>query len=209
MKLNKQNICIFLIIIFHIVGLIGFVFFDETGIFRNLTPWHLCFMSLLLIVSQPEKNIGFYSFLAISILAGLAIEYVGVHNSSVFGAYIYGETLGFKIAGVPLVKGINWFLVSFSTGMLVSSFGFKNILVKGFVGASLMVFLDLFIEPVAIKYDYWNWISGNIPMQNYYAWYVFSFLFMLAFFLIPFKKNNLVGVIMFITQLMFFIVLSI
>jgi len=208
MKITKQNSIIFIIILFHLVGIIGYLFFDQVGIFKKLTPWHLIFMSSLLIISQPEKNKGFYLFLILTILAGFIIEYFGVHTGALFGEYKYGETLGLKLAEVPLVKGINWFLVTYSTGMLVNSFGFKNILIKCFIGSSLMVLLDFFIEPVAIKYDYWTWISGQIPMQNYYAWYVFSFLFMGMFFLIPFKKENSAGICMYLTQLIFFIVLS-
>jgi hypothetical protein len=33
---------------------------------------------------------------------------------------------------------------------------------------------DWIMEPVAIRLDYWTWAGGDIPMQNYFAWFVIA-----------------------------------
>ena len=72
----------------------------------------------------------------------------------------------------------------------------------------MMVFLDFFIEPVAIKYDFWSWTKIVIPFQNYIVWYIVSFLFLMLFYSSNFKKENKLAPILFIIQLIFFITLA-
>ena len=43
---------------------------------------------------------------------------------------------------------------------------------KVLLTALLMVGLDVMIEPVAIALDFWQWSGGNIPLQNYVAWFI-------------------------------------
>ena len=39
-------------------------------------------------------------------------EWIGVNYGWLFGSYVYGESLGFKIGGVPLLIGANWLLLA-------------------------------------------------------------------------------------------------
>ena len=43
--------------------------------------------------------------------------------------------------------------------------------------ALLMVCFDLLMEPAAVKLDYWTWMNGDIPLQNYLVWFGLSFIF--------------------------------
>ncbi|MBK7882949.1 MAG: carotenoid biosynthesis protein [Chitinophagaceae bacterium] len=53
----------------------------------------------------------FYSFLLICVCIGIAVEIIGVKTGFLFGNYSYGIVLGPKIQSVPILIGINWFII--------------------------------------------------------------------------------------------------
>ena len=71
--------------------------------------------------------------------------------------------------------GVNWFLLAYSTALWAkrwSSIPFFQMI----IGATLMVGLDLFIEPLSARLGFWAWENNNIPLENYIAWFMVSFL---------------------------------
>jgi putative membrane protein len=42
---------------------------------------------------------------------------LGVHTGILFGNYKYGNALGLKLNDVPILIGINWFIVVYACGM--------------------------------------------------------------------------------------------
>jgi putative membrane protein len=71
-----------------------------------------------------------------------------------------------------------------------------------------MVLVDIFIEMVAARLDYWHWDGGIIPLQNYIAWLIISFFFNLIYQTINFKTQNKIASTVFVLQLLFFFGLS-
>lgn len=205
--ISKQRICALLVVLFFTVGLGGFLYTPFIGLFKVLVPYHLLLMLLLMIISQPEKNRSFWLFFLLIYVAGFMIELVGTQTGLVFGNYFYGSTLGIKIAGTPLMIGVNWILVIYSAGMLLSAMHIHNMYTFLLLGASLVTLLDYLIEPVAIKFDYWSWDPAMIPLQNYVVWFVFSGLLLGVFYKMNFKKQNTAASTFFIVQFVFFLVL--
>ena len=39
-----------------------------------------------------------------------------------------------------------------------------------------MVLLDIIIEPIAIKLDFWTWADVAVPIQNYVMWFFTAFI---------------------------------
>lgn len=76
------------------------------------------------------------------------------------------------------------------------------------LGAVVLVVVDFLIEPVAIKYDYWNWAGGVIPLQNYLGWFVVAFAMFLFFEKMTFRKQNSAAIVLFVAQICFFIILN-
>ena len=60
---------------------------------------------------------------------------------------------------------------------------------------------------VAIKYGFWYWSSGEIPLYNYICWFIFSFIFALVA-LRYLKRPNKTGTALFITWTVFFTLLN-
>lgn len=154
---------------------------------------------------QPTQNLAFGFFLSLGFLAGFLVEVVGVKTGWIFGNYQYGSALGFTILETPVLIGLNWVLLTYCVGCFVHPFRVPS-WVKVLIGSSLLVFLDYFMEPVAMKNDFWNWQNGTIPNQNYIGWAACSFMIMLFFQLLPFEKNNKVASRIFLIQFGFFLI---
>ncbi|MEY2792514.1 MAG: hypothetical protein RJA76_506 [Bacteroidota bacterium] len=174
--MNPTFIKRFLVILYG-AGLIGLSFQAYRSFFQPLTPYTLWFTGFICLYLYPTKNIKTYASFAMLFLAGYLVEVVGVKTGKLFGEYAYGATLGTKIAEVPLVIGMNWLILLMSTSAVVEEWGFGGLFGKSALGAGLMTFLDFFIEPVAIHFDYWQWKFNQIPIQNFAAWWLISFIF--------------------------------
>ena len=204
---NKENICSLIIILFHFVGLYGFLNTEFVELFITLVPLHLMLMLLLMIISGYDGSRNFLVFALIVYLAGFLVEVAGVNTGLIFGSYTYGRTLGFQIWQTPLLIGANWLILVYTTGVVLTAYNF-NKYVFAFFGALVLVGIDFLIEPVAIKYDYWNWAGGVIPLQNYLGWFVVAFAMFLFFKKMTFRKQNSAAIVLFVAQICFFIILN-
>ncbi|MEJ7693075.1 carotenoid biosynthesis protein [Daejeonella sp.] len=204
---TKENICSLVIVLFHIVGLYGFLDPDLTGFFIKLVPFHLLLMLALLMISGYDRSGNFRLFALIVFTAGFLIEVAGVNTGLIFGSYTYGGTLGFKLWETPLLIGVNWLILVYSTGVVLSTFRLNKYLLA-LLGAVILVGIDFLIEPVAIRYDYWSWSGGIIPLQNYLGWFIVSFIMFIPFLSLNFKKQNRSAIVFFAAQVCFFIILN-
>jgi putative membrane protein len=208
MKISLTGICAFLVVLFFSVGFVGFTQPAYSNQFKQLVPFHLLLMFVLMVISHEDRNKAFFTFLLVTFVAGFLVEFVGVKTGLIFGNYNYGTTLGYKLADIPVLIGVNWILVIYSAGVFMMMFEIKNVIIRSLIGAFLITALDFFIEPVAIKYDYWSWAGLNVPFQNYVGWFIFSFALLRLFFHLKFRKNNFAAIVLFIVQFVFFFVLN-
>ena len=110
-------------------------------------------------------------------MLGLIVEIIGVNYSFFFGEYQYGNNLGIKFFGVPLVIGFNWVLLIILTGNFAHRLFPKSKIRKVLFGSILMILLDILIEISAPKLDYWEFAIHPVPLSNYLWWFVFSIFF--------------------------------
>lgn len=181
-------------------------------------------MFLLLIWTQNDKNKYFYLFLIVCFLGGIGVEIIGINTTLLFGDYTYGNVLGFKVQNVPLLIGINWFIIIYCSGISIQTILMKAInrisadtgkdpmalkaLSVIIDGATLAVFFDWLMEPVAVKLGYWIWNGdGSIPAFNYLCWFIVSILLLCVFHFAKFNKRNKFAVNLLLIQLMFFLIL--
>lgn len=146
-----------------------------------LTPVMLALVAAicLLIWDAPVKRKILLS-LGI-VLAGFAVEQIGVHTGFLFGNYSYGSTLGFKAWGVPVTIGITWLIVTLSAWHIVA-FGKLSRLYSFLLAGVLVVMFDLVLEQFAVSYGLWTWWSAIIPFSNYVTWFVVAQVFFLAYY---------------------------
>ena len=113
------------------------------------------------------------------ILFGYFIEVIGVSTGVLFGEYWYGEALGFKILDVPLMIGVNWLILSIGSYSIFQSY-ISHKITLAIASASLMLLLDILIEPIAIYLDFWQWQGGSVPLQNYFMWFITALMIQLV-----------------------------
>ena len=209
MILEKKQLSIIFIIVFHIVGLVGMLTPYLHELFLTLVPFHLLLMAAILIINQKEFSANFWIAAITITIAGFLVELLGVTTGKIFGEYAYGKTLGIKLAEIPLIIGVNWFILVFSLGSFLKKKFKHQPIIKSLVGAFILVVTDVLIEPVAIAQNYWSGTGNYIPLQNYVAWYIISFLMLRFYFALDFRKSNSVGLLLFVTQFIFFAILNI
>ena len=176
MKANKKNISIFIIWLVHISGLLGMVFYD-LDFFAGYTSLNLFLMSIILFANIRLNNKNRIFALLLIFLIGMLSEFIGVNYGLIFGEYIYGNNLGFKLFGVPLLIGLNWVILTVICAN-IASFLIKNnsILQMIIVGTSLMLLIDIVMEPIAPKLDLWKFKNLVVPSSNYIGWLIISIL---------------------------------
>jgi putative membrane protein len=202
-------IAVSIIVLFHLVGLAGFLVAGLTPVFLKIVPWHLLLMFAVILFSHKNIDEKFLLFFLCLFIGGYAVEWIGINRHLLFGHYAYGDTLGVKLLGVPLIIGINWFLLIYSTGVLMQRSRLKNMLLRIIVGSLLLVLLDFLIEPVAGRFDYWHWASNSIPLSNYMCWFFISGFMLVLFERLQFNMQSIIAPMFLLMQFVFFTVLYI
>ncbi len=204
LQLRTVNFAPWLLIIFHIIGLTIMLTPDRA---QGLSGFNMLVCSVMVLLSAQTIRKEF-RMLVFIYMGGMLVEIIGVATGLLFGTYEYGEELGFKIMGVPLVLGLNWYCIVAASANLVLHF-LVNLptFLKALLAAAACTFLDFFIEPVATVNDFWYWEGGIIPVYNYLCWFVFSFIFSFVYLYKAPKVNN-TAIVLFFIWFMFFAILN-
>lgn len=200
----KIRLSIGIIWLFAISGIIG-VASSAQDWFLSLTPLNLLLSLLMVLIHIKTYNFKVVVALLIPFLFGFTAEVLGVNYGLIFGNYAYGENLGYKLLGVPLMIGINWTLLTVVTAD-VSTYISKNLIVSALIGAALMTGLDLVLEVSAPRFDFWEFDQGIVPIQNYVGWFVTAFLAHLAFQSFMVRTNKTISMHVLLSIFIFFAV---
>ena len=207
-RLNRNKWGILLLLI-HLVGVCGLLYPVSKSLFLALVPMDLLFAAVLLFGGHKEWNAAFVQRAFFIALFGWLVEVVGVSTGFPFGHYAYGNVLGFKPAGVPLLIGLNWLTLVYAAGVVFAGFTW-HWSIKSLAVAAFITVFDVLMEPVAIALGFWHWLNetGDIPMQNYAAWFVISWLMAAFFYTGKFNKTNPMAYWFFGSQVVFFALLT-
>jgi putative membrane protein len=104
--------------------------------------------------------------------------------------------------------GVNWFLLVYATGVTLKRSRIENKYLRIITGAAILTLLDVLIEPIAIRFDYWHWTGGVIPIKNYICWFLVSAVLLFIFERFEFKRQSIVAAVLLVTQFVFFAVLN-
>ncbi len=196
------------IISFYLVGFLGFLIPATRELFILLTPPALILSVYLLGIYHTNYNLKTVAVFVFVFLSGYFIEVIGVETGLVFGTYYYGKALGLKVFETPLMIGVNWLFLTYAASSIVKSLSS----VKWVVVLSaplLMVVYDIVMEIVAPKMDMWYWQDGQIPLQNYIAWYLIGVFLVSVLEVFKINTANKIAKTIFFSQFLFFVLLSI
>ena len=199
---NKITLAIGVIWLFQVSAIIGMTLgFNDW--FLSKTPLNLIIISGALFLFFPVSNSKTTLLAFLFFLIGMTVEALGVRFDWIFGPYFYGENLGPKVLGVPLLIGVNWMMLTFITAGIASQVSSSTI-AKILIGSALMVFLDLFIEQSAYGFDFWYFEGDHVPIRNYVAWFMIGSLLHWLFHKLSVKGNAVLSSHIYLSQLTFF-----
>lgn len=202
---NKFRLSLFLLVAVYTVGIVS-ILLGHTDNLMRLTPYNLLFATAVLIYNAEKPDTAYVIWFLICAVAGFLVEAIGTATGVIFGSYAYGNGLGIKLIDVPLMIGINWPVLVFATSAILLPFGLHWAL-RAFIGALMMVAYDIFLEPVAMRFDFWDWDGGVVPLRNYLAWFVIGLLMQLGVnrYVVPLK--NKIALYVIVVQTVFFAIL--
>lgn len=116
-----------------------------------------------------------FSFLFLTFAYALAVEIIGSKTGWPFGAYKYDHSLGFAIAGVPLLVPFAWVMLTYPLLIAARKVGESWVFLYG--GLGLMAW-DLFLDPQMVDAGRWSWkftgpsipFEKEIPLSNSAGW---------------------------------------
>lgn len=202
-KFDWAQLAIPTIWLFQISGIIG-ITLGYGSWFLSKTPINLTIIFVLMILKYPFDNSKKVVVATCLFTIGMVVEWIGVHFNFLFGSYHYGENLGPKLAGVPLLIGVNWMVLTFvSAGILGYFTNNKWLRILG--GSALMLLLDYFMEMSAPNFGFWFWEHGSAPLRNYIAWFGVALLLNYIYQHFKLKGNAVFSGHVYGSQLIFFI----
>jgi len=109
---------------------------------------------------------------------GLAFEVLGVSTGLPFGRYRYVALDSARLVGVPLIVPVMWGVFSALAYLAARPFtrGIRLVL----LASSLMVVLDLALDPAMTSWQAWVWEGGwgpwwqGVPLSNFTGWFLVS-----------------------------------
>lgn len=212
LKIGTLYILLFAGGVWHIFGL-----FQET--MRILASPIIIGLGIILFYEQWEseiKNRPKLILWSLLVLVGSWLaEWIGIQTGNIFGDYTYGKTLYPVIDQVPITIGFAWLVILLSSFAVVQKFlnqrVWKNFFMFSLCVSITMVGFDLVMEPAATKLAYWSWGTGQIPIQNYLAWFSIGFVFAFSTLLLGIYRErnpNTLAVHIYFAQLIYFAMVS-
>lgn len=197
------------VIVFYLVGTAGTILKFSNSFFTGLFPFALILSFILLLLSKDTRPvIKDFVVMALIAVSSFLIEAAGVSTGLIFGVYTYGETLGLKLLGTPLIIGLNWTLLVLASGSITDPLKI-SIPLKILIASGIMVLYDVMMEQVAGRLDMWNWENESIPPVNYLGWFVTAAILHSFARLTGIKMNYSLSAVVLLTQTGFFLLLFI
>ena len=120
---------------------------------------------LMLVHSLLSYGFKYFAiFGSVTFIFSLLVEILGSKTGWPFGTYAYSDSLGFKVAGVPIIVPLAWIMMAHPV-LIAARKTFPNWAFL-YGGAGLMVW-DLFLDPQMVSVGKWTWevIGPHVPYQ--------------------------------------------
>lgn len=200
----NKKVSIIIIWLFHLSGLLGLLYIDK-NLFASLTPLNLFISTTLLFVNQTNATRMKFFIVFTIFFVGMIAEILGVQYGLIFGNYDYGNNLGLKLLGVPILIGFNWVVLTVICGSISSKIFKKSKILSVIFGITLMLLIDITLEPIAPVLDYWEFSGSKAPLQNYIGWGITSLITQTLYQYFYKTKEFIFSINLFIAQFLFFL----
>ena len=161
----NQNLGLYLLLILAIAIQISYPLVSG-NVLRFVTIFTVI-TGALLMLAHSLLSYGFRyfaTFASVTFIFALLVEIIGSKTGWPFGSYVYDDSLGIKIAGVPVLVPFAWIMMAhpvlIAARKTIPSWAFL------YGGAGLMVW-DLFLDPQMVAAGRWTWdvVGPHVPFQ--------------------------------------------
>jgi carotene biosynthesis associated membrane protein len=126
------------------------------------------------------------AFVAIAAGGGLLVEVVGVRTGFPFGSYEYGDSLGPRLLGVPLVIPLAWAMLAYPALLVGRRLTGTQRVATPLVAGWALASWDVFLDSQMVEAGHWRWADPTpglpgvpgIPLTNYLGWLAAAVLVM-------------------------------
>ncbi len=192
---------------FYSVGLLLFMLPFTRNIFISITWITLILVIALIFLYQRTWNakiIGWFSFIFFS---SFLLELIGVNTGKLFGTYQYDRAFGLQIQGTPVIIGLNWLFLTYTSHDIVCKY-FNHSFLRILAGALLMIFYDLILEAAAPVMQMWHFDSRYPPLSNFIVWFGAALIYHTGFELLKIRTDNSPARALFVIQMIFLFVIA-
>ena len=197
-------VIVVLVMVFYTYGAFGLTRGETRELYTSLTPLVLLSsLFILCIYDRSPKHIKALIYILSVVIVSFSVEFLGVATGVIFGEYGYGTSLGPKIAGTPLLIGINWIFLVYATAAIQAPLG-RGVITTIVIPTLLMLGYDAIMEQVAPMMQMWSWEGGSVPLQNYLVWGALAGLFHTVKYWLRIDFRNRIAPFIFFIQILFF-----
>lgn len=97
---------------------------------------------------------------------------------TLLGEVSYSQSFLLRVFNIPVFVICGWAVMIYSFMHVFSQY--KNTFGKAVLIATLMVTIDFFLDPIAVRLGLWTWVHPQgffgIPYNNFFGWFSYSFL---------------------------------
>jgi putative membrane protein len=161
-----------------------------------------------IVKNNKKKLTALFLFIILALFGIYLLQIARLNNNEIFGSFWFGGALGHKITEVPFIASIFWTIAIFSSLSLSSKIVKAGIL-RIFLSSLFIVIFDFFLEPVAMKLNYWQWENKAVPVSNYIVWFITSTILAGTIMALKIEPRSQVSRSFFLIQTVFFIFLYI
>ncbi len=155
----------------------------------------MSFLFALCLLHSLKYNKKLISFLLFAVLYAVIFENANmILAGDQVGGYYYNNQFHFFIFGLPLFVPLAWSSMLYASLLLSQSLPIKKYSIP-FVASLLVLLIDLSIDAVSIRLNFWSWIGYGlsegwfgVPANNFLGWLLVSFTF--YFFMDMLWKNK-------------------
>jgi uncharacterized membrane protein len=126
-------------------------------------------------------------FFVLAALISFLLEVIGVRTGWVYGAYHYSPMLGPKLAGVPVLIPLAWFMMIYPSWLVARALmsgvnvgSLAGLVSQALIAAMVMTAWDTVMDPGMAAAGNWVWEHGGsyfgVPLRNYLGWLLTTFL---------------------------------
>ncbi len=158
-------------------------------------------LSIVIILTHKYKK-KFAIWSVVTYLTTMMLEILGTNAVLIFGEYSYGNNLGIKLFGVPLIIGLLWIILILGSVSVVN-----RLKLQPFYSGLVLIIFDIPLEIVATRQELWHFVGG-VSLINFLTWGLIGILFSYYLDRIKIKFASKTGSTLFIGQGLIFALIA-